>query len=107
MYMNISHLQNCPVELSAMADVKPKISLPKPSGGKNKMQGAGGKLDLCKAVELLESCFPAVAPAITLAVENLVPKASSGRWPTLVDIALRYVQHPTSTLFDNTESLGS
>ncbi|KAJ1037766.1 hypothetical protein NDA10_004977 [Ustilago hordei] len=89
MYMNISHLQNSPVELSTMADVKPKISLPKPSGGKNKMQGAGGKLDLCKAVELLESCFPAVAPAITFAVENLVPKASSGRWPTLVDIALR------------------
>ncbi|KAJ1019341.1 hypothetical protein NDA13_006257 [Ustilago tritici] len=89
MYMNISDLQNCPVELSTMADVKPKISLPKPSGGKNKMQGAGGKLDLWKAVELLESCFPAVAPAITFAVENLIPKASSGRWPTLVDIALR------------------
>ncbi|SAM85946.1 uncharacterized protein UBRO_07863 [Ustilago bromivora] len=88
-YMNISDLQNCPVELSTMADVKPKISLPKPSGGKNKIQGAGEKLDLWKAVELLESCFPAVAPAITFAVENLVPKASSGRWPTLVDIALR------------------
>lgn len=72
-------------------DVKPKFSALLMSSSKSTTQRTCEQLDLWKAVELLEACFPAVSPAIAFAVEQLDPKAASGRWYNLVNLAARYV----------------
>ncbi|SPO30147.1 uncharacterized protein UTRI_05986 [Ustilago trichophora] len=52
-----------------------------------KPQRTEAKLELWKVVEVLGMCFPAVAPAVSFAVEQIDPKADSGRWCTLADLA--------------------
>lgn len=58
-----------------------------------KSQKTEAELELWKAVEVLEMCFPAVAPAVSFAVEQIDPKANSGRWCTLADLAAVCVLH--------------
>ena len=45
------------------------------------------KADIWKAFELLEMCFPAIAPAICIALEQDSRKADSGSPCKLIDLA--------------------
>ena len=72
-----------------MLSVQPETNGQKLGSNKTKTRRAGGMPDPWTFVELLERCFPAVAPAISFMVEHLDPKIKSGRWCSLVDVARR------------------
>nr|CDI55954.1 hypothetical protein BN887_04777 [Melanopsichium pennsylvanicum 4] len=69
-----------------------------------KSQKLDEKPELWKVVDLLEQCFPAVAPAISVAAENPDPNANSGRWRNLRDFAAVPIKELLTLLSGTTAS---
>lgn len=69
-----------------------KQELPMLTSNKPTPPTANSNFGLWELVEVLESCFPAVAPAINFAMEFIEPKTPSDRFGNLLDIAARYVE---------------
>lgn len=79
-----------PIEIDQHSqDIKLPLSAANAHFGEVKNSGTISldKQRLWQAIELLESCFPVIAPAISFTTEKLESRATSERWLVLFDLA--------------------